>query len=323
MTFGNKPLALSMAECPPCPLHGPSTSMPRQWGTLDVDLRSLTRQQTVYMLDVYMWWPYPDLVISELFISAIVSVQPQPLQMSRLVNSIDGFRRKLSKIYWREASFNARHHPHGLDLTLLDNDSEFTEEMGSSVCGVTQANGMLMSPSYAGWHSVASWFRGDYPMDIVRNCMPLLVIWMLSDIAVRYCVRLSCSALTRTTSFSNTTMPSRPCMQRIYGWENVRVLDWPAHSPDLTPTEHIWDVLDQAVHHWHPFPANNDQLIKALQEAWETSHKWQLTNWWCLWGEYVPWYVRQMEDIIDTDFVTLTLEPSSSNSLRFWWSLHS
>ena len=48
------------------------------------------------------------------------------------------------------------------------------------------------------------------------------------------------------------------------------MLDCPAYSPDLSPIEHVWDVLVEAVHRRHPLPTNNDQLRIALQEERES-----------------------------------------------------
>lgn len=50
---------------------------------------------------------------------------------------------------------------------------------------------------------------------------------------------------------------------------NVNVLPWPAYSPDLSPIEHIWDQLGQAVSRRAVRPVNRQELIHALQEEWD------------------------------------------------------
>ena len=40
--------------------------------------------------------------------------------------------------------------------------------------------------------------------------------------------------------------------------QHVRILPWPAFSPDLSPIEHLWDVLDRGIR-CHD-PQNTDQL---------------------------------------------------------------
>ena len=49
---------------------------------------------------------------------------------------------------------------------------------------------------------------------------------------------------------------------------NVQPLDWPPYSPDLSPTEHLWDQLDRQVRQHQPPPATRAQLTRALVEEW-------------------------------------------------------
>ncbi|KAI4886261.1 hypothetical protein NFI96_002114 [Prochilodus magdalenae] len=30
--------------------------------------------------------------------------------------------------------------------------------------------------------------------------------------------------------------------------EGIEAMDWPARSPDLNPTEHIWDIMSRSIH---------------------------------------------------------------------------
>ena len=46
---------------------------------------------------------------------------------------------------------------------------------------------------------------------------------------------------------------------------NVHVLPWPARSADLSPIEHLWDILDRRV---HP-PQTLQELFLALQNEWQ------------------------------------------------------
>ena len=50
---------------------------------------------------------------------------------------------------------------------------------------------------------------------------------------------------------------------------NVQVLDWPPFSPDLSPIEHLWDILDRRIRRRVPAPGSVRQLREALQEEWE------------------------------------------------------
>ena len=48
---------------------------------------------------------------------------------------------------------------------------------------------------------------------------------------------------------------------------NVNVLDWPANSPDLNPTEQVWDEFGRHVRRNHAIHTVND-LAPALQAEW-------------------------------------------------------
>ena len=50
---------------------------------------------------------------------------------------------------------------------------------------------------------------------------------------------------------------------------NIRVLEWPPYSPDLSPIEHLWDVLDRRVRRRNPPPASILELRQALQDEWQ------------------------------------------------------
>ena len=50
--------------------------------------------------------------------------------------------------------------------------------------------------------------------------------------------------------------------------QQVVRMDWPANSPDLSPIEHLWDVLGRAIRRNHPPPGNQQQLIAILQQEW-------------------------------------------------------
>lgn len=65
---------------------------------------------------------------------------------------------------------------------------------------------------------------------------------------------------------------ARPHVARIsmdfLATNNVNVLPWPAYSPDLSPIEHLWDVLDRKVRTRDPPPRTLPELRQALAAEW-------------------------------------------------------
>ena len=50
---------------------------------------------------------------------------------------------------------------------------------------------------------------------------------------------------------------------------NVNVLPWPALSPDMSPIEHVWDLLGQRLRRRRAQPQNLVQLEQALLQEWQ------------------------------------------------------
>ncbi|KAL0177266.1 hypothetical protein M9458_026160, partial [Cirrhinus mrigala] len=46
--------------------------------------------------------------------------------------------------------------------------------------------------------------------------------------------------------------------------EGIDAMDWPARSPDLNPTEHIWDIMSRSIHQRHVAPQTVQELADAL-----------------------------------------------------------
>ena len=47
---------------------------------------------------------------------------------------------------------------------------------------------------------------------------------------------------------------------------DVRLLPWPARSPDLNPLEHVWDILKRRM--YHRDCRGLQELYSALREEW-------------------------------------------------------
>lgn len=64
---------------------------------------------------------------------------------------------------------------------------------------------------------------------------------------------------------------TRPCTPRltmgIFNNHNIQLLDWSARSPDLSPTEHGWDILGWKIQERQNVNNLND-LDQALHREW-------------------------------------------------------
>ena len=49
----------------------------------------------------------------------------------------------------------------------------------------------------------------------------------------------------------------------------VKVLKWPAQSPDLNPIEHLWNHLKRKLGEYESEPAGLDELWVRLQKEWD------------------------------------------------------
>ena len=45
-------------------------------------------------------------------------------------------------------------------------------------------------------------------------------------------------------------------------------MDWPPQSPDLSPTENLWDVLEKALHSGPTLPSSIQDLGEKLMQHW-------------------------------------------------------
>ena len=67
-------------------------------------------------------------------------------------------------------------------------------------------------------------------------------------------------------------------VQQFLQQNNVDHLDWPARSPDLSPIEHVWDILGQRVQQRDPQPRTLQALGTTLQEEWRRLPQLQIAR---------------------------------------------
>lgn len=59
-------------------------------------------------------------------------------------------------------------------------------------------------------------------------------------------------------------------VRHVLQQHEVNVLPWPARSPDMSPIEHIWDVIGRNIHTSEAPPTNIQQLREAVVAAWNS-----------------------------------------------------
>ena len=68
----------------------------------------------------------------------------------------------------------------------------------------------------------------------------------------------------------NNALPhvARICTQFLEA-VNVPVLPWPAHSPNMSPIENVWDAINRPARQSAPVPANIQHLHIAIEDEWD------------------------------------------------------
>jgi hypothetical protein len=57
--------------------------------------------------------------------------------------------------------------------------------------------------------------------------------------------------------------------QKWFKDNGIKVLDWPAQSPDLNPIEHLWSILKFHLAAYPTPPPSIEELWKRVEAEWE------------------------------------------------------
>ncbi|GFX45134.1 transposable element Tcb2 transposase [Trichonephila clavipes] len=57
-------------------------------------------------------------------------------------------------------------------------------------------------------------------------------------------------------------------VEKLLESEDITRMNWPAYSPDLNPTEYVWDALGRLISARLHHPENTQQLKQMLIEEW-------------------------------------------------------
>uniref|UniRef100_H3GPM9 Tc1-like transposase DDE domain-containing protein n=1 Tax=Phytophthora ramorum TaxID=164328 RepID=H3GPM9_PHYRM len=67
----------------------------------------------------------------------------------------------------------------------------------------------------------------------------------------------------------NTSIHRSKFTTAFFEEEGIRVLDWPARSPDLNPIENVWAMMTQIIYHNGKQYDSAAELTAAIYAAWE------------------------------------------------------
>lgn len=70
----------------------------------------------------------------------------------------------------------------------------------------------------------------------------------------------------------NATIHTAKATQAFFKAEKVKVVKWPAKSPDLNPIENLWGIMARDVYGEGRQYEHLDDLEAAIRKAWEAMH---------------------------------------------------
>ena len=74
----------------------------------------------------------------------------------------------------------------------------------------------------------------------------------------------------------NATPHSARVTRQFLQQSGIRVLPWPAMSPDMSCIEHLWDILGRRVQRHVPRVQTRADLVTALQHHWNNIHQGEI-----------------------------------------------
>ena len=88
---------------------------------------------------------------------------------------------------------------------------------------------------------------------------------ILEPVALPYLQGLQNPIFQQDNARPHTARVTMECLEEA----NVVVLPWPSRSPDLSPIEHVWDMIGVRLGNLPRAPDTLDELRLRIQEAWD------------------------------------------------------
>jgi transposase len=112
-----------------------------------------------------------------------------------------------------------------------------------------------------------------------RNRRSLTAAWYVGEILADHVVPYAGFVGDQSMLMHDNAKPHTARITREYLVEvGVRVLEWPACSPDLNPIEHLWDELKRRVRAGVPVGTSIPELMVAVEEEWHNIPQERIVN---------------------------------------------
>jgi hypothetical protein len=112
-----------------------------------------------------------------------------------------------------------------------------------------------------------------------RNRRSLIAAWYVGEILADHVVPYAGFVGDQSMLMHDNAKPHTARITREYLVEaGLRVLEWPACSPDLNPIEHLWDELKRRVRAGVPVGTSIPELMVAVEEEWHNIPQERIVN---------------------------------------------